>query len=56
MDLLPLVEANLGSLAWFRPELALTAGALLLLVLDLAWRRSPGRVARRSPRRKPART
>jgi NADH-quinone oxidoreductase subunit N len=48
MDLLPLVEANLGSLAWFRPELALTAGALLLLLLDLVWRGSPGRVARLS--------
>ena len=48
MDLLPLVESNLTSLAWFRPELALTAGPLLVLVLDLVWRRSPGRVARLS--------
>jgi NADH-quinone oxidoreductase subunit N len=48
MDLLSLVESNLASLGWFRPELALTAGALLVLLLDLVWRRSPGRVVRLS--------
>ena len=47
MDLLlPLVQKNLDSLASFGPELALTGGVLLLLVLDLAWRRSSARTAR----------
>jgi NADH-quinone oxidoreductase subunit N len=38
-----LVSNNLSSIAWFRPELALTFGALALFLLDLVWRRSPGR-------------
>jgi NADH-quinone oxidoreductase subunit N len=41
MDLTSLVQDNLASLRWFRPELALGAGSLLLLVLDLAWRTTP---------------
>jgi NADH-quinone oxidoreductase subunit N len=44
--LTPLIQSNLESLAWFRPELALTAGVVVLLVLDLVWRRSPARSAR----------
>ncbi|HET6437145.1 MAG TPA: NADH-quinone oxidoreductase subunit N, partial [Anaeromyxobacter sp.] len=46
MDLTPLVGQNLQSLGWFRPELALTAGALLLLFADLASRHGTGRVPR----------
>jgi len=47
MDLLkPLVEANLGSTALFRPELALTFGTMALFLVDLAWKRHPGRSAR----------
>ena len=42
---LPLVQNNLDSTLWFRPELALTFGTLLLFVLDLFWKRSPARVA-----------
>ncbi len=44
-SLLPLVQNNLDSALWFRPELALTFGALVLFVLDLFWKRSAGRVA-----------
>ncbi len=44
-SLLPLVQNNLDSAPWFRPELALTFGTLALLVLDLLWRKSPARVA-----------
>lgn len=44
-SLLPLVQNNLDSALWFRPELALTFGTLALFVLDLLWRRSPARVA-----------
>ena len=36
-----LVSNNLLSIGWFRPELALTFGALALFLLDLVWRRSP---------------
>ncbi len=39
-----LVENNLASAAWFKPELALTFGTMAILVLDLATRRRPGRV------------
>jgi NADH-quinone oxidoreductase subunit N len=55
MDLQPLVEQNTGSLWWFRPELALCAGVLAMLVVDLGWRPSialpaagaaPGTIAR----------
>ncbi len=42
---LPLVQNNLDSALWFRPEMALTFGTLLLFVIDLFWKRSPGRVA-----------
>ncbi len=42
---LPLVQENLRSALWFRPEMALTFGTLFLLVIDLFWKRSPGRVA-----------
>ncbi|WP_242394689.1 NADH-quinone oxidoreductase subunit N [Anaeromyxobacter oryzisoli] len=41
----PLVTQNLWSASWFRPEAVLTAGAVLLFVLDLFWRKSPRRVA-----------
>jgi NADH-quinone oxidoreductase subunit N len=44
-SLLPLVQNNLDSALWFRPELALTFGTLALFVLDLFWRKSPARVA-----------
>ena len=44
-SLLPLIDENLRSAEWIKPELALTFGALLLFVLDLFWRRSPVRVA-----------
>jgi len=39
------VQNNLQSIAWYRPELALTFGALALFLLDLVWRRSPARRA-----------
>jgi NADH-quinone oxidoreductase subunit N len=38
------LNINLWSAAWFRPELALTAGIMLLLLLDLGWKKSPHRV------------
>jgi NADH-quinone oxidoreductase subunit N len=41
----PLVQENLRSALWFRPEMALTFGALVLFVLDLFWRKSAARVA-----------
>jgi NADH-quinone oxidoreductase subunit N len=37
-------EFNLASASWFRPELVLTAGVLLLLLLDLGWKQSRHRV------------
>lgn len=43
-SLLPLVQNNLDSAIWFRPELALTFGTLALFLLDLLWRKSPARV------------
>src|SRR5512138_722964 len=43
-SLLPLVQNNLDSTLWFRPELALTFGALVLFILDLFWRKSAARV------------
>jgi NADH-quinone oxidoreductase subunit N len=43
-SLLPLVQNNLDSALWFRPELALTFGALVLFVLDLFWKKSAARV------------
>jgi NADH-quinone oxidoreductase subunit N len=44
-SLLPLVSENLRSALWFRPEMALTFGTLVLLVIDLLWKKSPARVA-----------
>src|SRR5512140_3240300 len=44
-SLVPLVQNNLDSALWFRPELALTFGALALFILDLFWKRSAARVA-----------
>jgi NADH-quinone oxidoreductase subunit N len=44
-DLIPLVQENLRSTAWFRPEAALTVGTLVLLLLDVLWRKSAARVA-----------
>ena len=46
MELQRLVQDNLNSAFWFRPELALIFGSMLVFVADLVWRRSPGRVAR----------
>jgi len=40
-----LIENNLASVAWFRPELVLTFGSIALFLLDLVWRRSPLRRA-----------
>jgi len=40
-----LVQNNLDSTLWFRPELALTFGTLVLFLLDLFWKRSAARVA-----------
>jgi NADH-quinone oxidoreductase subunit N len=40
----PLVQENLRSAAWFRPEMALTFGALALFIVDLFWKRSSARV------------
>jgi NADH-quinone oxidoreductase subunit N len=44
-SLLPLIDENLRSVTWIRPELALTLGALFLFVIDLFWKKSPVRVA-----------
>lgn len=44
-DLIPLVQENLRSTAWFRPEAALTVGTLVLFLLDVLWRKSAARVA-----------
>jgi NADH-quinone oxidoreductase subunit N len=43
-ELLPLVDENLRSVGWFRPESALTVGTLVLFVMDLFWKKSPRRV------------
>lgn len=40
-----IVQNNLTSAAWFRPELGLTAGILLLFLLDLGWKKHPRRIA-----------
>jgi len=37
-------QFNIASAAWFRPELVLTFGILLLFLLDLGWKRSRHRV------------
>lgn len=44
--LTPLVQENLGSAAFFRPELALTFGTMALFLVDLAWKNHPGRPGR----------
>ena len=41
-----LIQNNIQSLAWFRPELVLAAGAMLLFVLDMIWRGHERRVQR----------
>ncbi len=38
------LSLNIWSAAWFRPELVLTFGILLLLLLDLGWKKSRYRV------------
>ncbi|MGA8892603.1 MAG: NADH-quinone oxidoreductase subunit N [Anaeromyxobacteraceae bacterium] len=44
MDIQPfLVAENVRSTGWFRPELVLTFGTLVLFLLDIAWRRSEAR-------------
>ena len=40
-----LIQGNLASAASFRPEMALAAGVVTLLLLDLGWRRSRARRA-----------
>jgi NADH-quinone oxidoreductase subunit N len=39
-----MIQENLISASWFRPELALTAGIMLMFLLDLAWKQHPRRV------------
>src|SRR5512141_1257207 len=39
-----MIQDNLLSTAWFRPELALTAGSMLLFLLDLFGKKHPRRV------------
>jgi NADH-quinone oxidoreductase subunit N len=39
-QLIQFTEINLRSAAWFRPELALTAGSIALFIIDLVTRRS----------------
>ena len=42
----PLVADNLGSAGFFKPELVLTFGTMALFLVDLAWKKHPGRSAR----------
>jgi NADH-quinone oxidoreductase subunit N len=39
-----LIQENLDSTGWFRPELVLTFGTLALILLDLGWKKSAARV------------
>jgi len=39
-----MIQENLASTSWFLPELGLTAGIMLMFLLDLAWKQSPRRV------------
>ena len=39
-----MIQENLVSTSWFLPELGLTAGIMLMFLLDLAWKRHPRRV------------
>ena len=45
-DLSTLVQDNLGSARFFRPELALTFGTMALFLVDLAWKKHPARAGR----------
>jgi NADH-quinone oxidoreductase subunit N len=45
-DLSALIQDNLSSAAFFRPELALTFGTMALFLVDLAWKKHPGRAGR----------
>ncbi len=39
-----MIQENLASTSWFLPELGLTAGIMLMFLLDLAWKNHPRRV------------
>jgi NADH-quinone oxidoreductase subunit N len=39
-----MIQENLASMSWFLPELGLTAGIMLMFLLDLAWKKHPHRV------------
>jgi NADH-quinone oxidoreductase subunit N len=39
-----MIKENLLSTSWFLPELGLTAGIMLMFLLDLAWKKHPRRV------------
>src|SRR5208283_369202 len=39
-----MIQENLISASWFLPELGLTAGIMLMFLLDLAWKQHPRRV------------
>jgi NADH-quinone oxidoreductase subunit N len=39
-----MIQENLVSTSWFLPELGLTAGIMLMFLLDLAWKKHPRRV------------
>ena len=39
-----MIQENLISTSWFLPELGLTAGIMLMFLLDLAWKKHPHRV------------
>jgi NADH-quinone oxidoreductase subunit N len=39
-----MIQDNLVSTSWFLPELGLTAGIMLMFLLDLAWKKHPRRV------------
>jgi NADH-quinone oxidoreductase subunit N len=39
-----MIQENLISTSWFLPELGLTAGIMLMFLLDLAWKQHPRRV------------
>ena len=38
-----MIQENLASMSWFLPELGLTAGIMLMFLLDLAWKKHPHR-------------
>ena len=39
-----MIQENQASMSWFMPELGLTAGIMLMFLLDLAWKKHPHRV------------